>query len=100
MGIQVLMLTVVAVFVLQRAPDKRAPAVVSLGFTALAAAPLLLLLGYLTSLGVNFKVGGIAHLAAAQQHTGRSLTYPVQVQRVKSVVLLTPVVRMHCIKLA
>eukprot|EP00878_Enallax_costatus_P042940 GHUV01050464.1.p2 GENE.GHUV01050464.1~~GHUV01050464.1.p2 ORF type:complete len:217 (+),score=92.75 GHUV01050464.1:359-1009(+) len=38
-----------------RAPDKRAPAVVSLGFTVLAASPLLLLLGYLASLGVNFK---------------------------------------------
>eukprot|EP00879_Flechtneria_rotunda_P027042 GHRR01028901.1.p1 GENE.GHRR01028901.1~~GHRR01028901.1.p1 ORF type:complete len:267 (+),score=87.20 GHRR01028901.1:175-975(+) len=41
-----------------RAPDKRAPAIVSLTFTGLALAPLGLLVIHLTSLGVNLKVIG------------------------------------------
>jgi hypothetical protein len=43
---------------LQRQPDKRAPATVSLAFTGLALAPLLLLLLGAGTLQANFKVGG------------------------------------------
>lgn len=42
---------------MQRAPDKRPPALVSLVFTALALLPLVALFGYLfVVLGVNFNV--------------------------------------------
>lgn len=42
----------------QRAPDKRAPAVVSLAFTGLAVAPLVFVVLYvLGGIGANFKVG-------------------------------------------
>jgi hypothetical protein len=42
---------------LQRQPDKRAPATVSLAFSGLALAPLLLLVVGAAALSVNFKVG-------------------------------------------
>lgn len=48
----------VCVSAVQRAPDKRAPAIVSLVFTGLTVAPLGLLVMYLGTLGVNFKVRG------------------------------------------
>lgn len=43
--------------VLQRQPEKRPPAVVSLAFAGLAFTPLLLLVGLLGAIGVNTKVG-------------------------------------------